>query len=87
MTLGVCITTRHRPELLEECLAHIERSTVKPARVVVSDDSSRPESIEETARVVAKFARATYVAGPRKGVCANRNNALAVLTRDDAATS
>lgn len=84
MTLGVCITTRHRPELLEECLAHIERSTEKPVRVVVSDDSSKPESIAETERVVSLFARATYVRGPRRGVCANRNNAIKVLTKDPA---
>ena len=75
-SFGVCITTRHRTDLLEQCLEHIEKSTVQPARVVVSDDSSKPEMIEQTKAVVAKFPRAIYVQGPRTGVCANRNNTL-----------
>ena len=76
MSIGVCITTRHRPELLAQCLEHLEKSDLRPARIVVSDDSSTPEMFEETARVVARFPTAKYVTGPRKGVCANRNNAL-----------
>ncbi len=79
MTVGVCITTRHRPELLEECLTHIERSTLHPERVIVSDDSSKPEMIAATEAAVARFERATYVRGPRRGVCANRNNTLDAL--------
>jgi glycosyltransferase involved in cell wall biosynthesis len=79
MTIGVCITARHRPHLLEECLQHIERSTLRPVRIVVSDDSSSPEMLEANARVVSRFAPAVYVRGPQRGVCANRNNALSYV--------
>src|SRR5580765_7219246 len=83
MTIGVCITTRHRADLLEQCLQHIEGSTRVPEHVVVSDDSSKPDEIEKTRATVARFARARYVEGPHRGVCANRNNALARLPRVD----
>jgi GT2 family glycosyltransferase len=77
MSIGVCITTRHRPVLLEQCLEHLAKSTVAPACIVVSDDSSTPEMLEATAAVVARFPGTVLALGPRKGVCANRNNALA----------
>jgi GT2 family glycosyltransferase len=79
MTIGVCVTTRHRPQLLEECLGRIAASTLIPTHVVVSDDSSQPEMIEATRRAVAAFPFASYVVGPHKGVCANRNFALSKL--------
>jgi GT2 family glycosyltransferase len=79
MSIGVCVTTRHRPELLEECLGRIAASTVVPSHVVVSDDSSQAEMIEATKRAVARFPFAKYVVGPHKGVCANRNFALSQL--------
>jgi GT2 family glycosyltransferase len=83
MSIGVCVTTRHRPELLEECLRRIAASTLVPSEVVVSDDSSLPEMIEATKRTVAAFPFAKYVVGPHKGVCANRNYALSRLARVD----
>lgn len=79
MSLGVCITTRHRTDLLRQCLEHIAASTLQPARVVVSDDSSKPEAIAANQAVVAKFPRTLYTSGPHRGVCANRNHALAQL--------
>jgi GT2 family glycosyltransferase len=79
MSTGVCITTRHRPELLEETLQRLQRSTRQPLHIVVSDDSSNPEMIERTRAVVARYPNALYVAGPHRGVCANRNNAVAHL--------
>jgi GT2 family glycosyltransferase len=79
MPIGVCITTRHRPELLEDCLRHIQANTLRPARTVVSDDSSDETMIAQTKAVVARFSDVVYVGGPHKGVCANRNHALAYL--------
>ncbi len=76
MTVGVCVTTRHRHELLLACLTHIEQSSLLPLHVVVSDDSSKPGEIAKTKEVVGRFPRAVYVEGPHRGVCANRNNAL-----------
>ena len=83
MSIGVCITTRHRPEVLGECLQCLERSTLPPAQIVVSDDSINTDMQEATARVVARFPQAKYVIGPRKGVCANRNYALSHLGEVD----
>jgi len=77
MSLGVCITTRHRTDLLGQCLEHIAKSEVKPVRVVISDDSSKPDVIAENKALVARYPWAVYVEGPHTGVCANRNNALA----------
>lgn len=83
MSIGVCITTRDRPDLLAHCLEHIARSTVQPAHVVVSDDSFDPELLQSTAAVAARFPFAWLVQGPRKGVCANRNHAYAQLRPAD----
>jgi glycosyltransferase involved in cell wall biosynthesis len=79
MSIGVCITTRHRPDTLQDCLEHLRKSTQPPASIVVSDDSSKPEMRAATVAVVAKFPEVKLVQGPRKGVCANRNNAFAHL--------
>lgn len=75
-TVGVCITTRHRPDLLEDCLAHLAASSVQPDEIVVSDDSSEPDMAARTEDVVGRFPPATYVRGPQRGVCANRNHAF-----------
>lgn len=83
MSIGVCITTRDRPDLLAHCLEHIARSTVQPAHVVVSDDSFNPELMQATAAVTARFPFVSLVTGPRKGVCANRNHAYDHLRPTD----
>jgi glycosyltransferase involved in cell wall biosynthesis len=81
MTIGVCITTRHRPELLLDCLRHLRFSSVRSAIVVVSDDSTDPDSMVENRRLCAEHKDLVYVVGPKRGVCANRNNALDELRR------
>ncbi len=83
MSIGVCITTRHRPDLLDETLKRLQKSTLPAAHIVVSDDSLAPEMIEQTRAVVARSPNTLYVTGPHKGVCANRNNALAHLREVD----
>lgn len=75
-TLGVCIPTRHRPALLRSCLEHIARSSQPPRAVVVSDDSTDAAMLAENAAIVERYADTTYVRGPQRGVCANRNHAL-----------
>jgi GT2 family glycosyltransferase len=79
-SIGVCITTRHRPELLEQCLEHLGRADIRPTLVVVSDDSTEPASIDANRRIVEPCSEwVAYVDGPHNGVCANRNHALDVL--------
>jgi GT2 family glycosyltransferase len=70
----VCICTRNRPDDLERALRSIERSTVAPYDVVVSDDSTDARTHD---LVRARFPAVRFVEGPRRGLCANRNTAAA----------
>jgi GT2 family glycosyltransferase len=49
---------------------------MKPHRVVVSDDSPNLEMQQQNNQIVQKYPGTTYILGPRRGVCANRNNAV-----------
>lgn len=75
-TFGACVTTRHRPDALEDCLKHLWGGTVRPEAVVVSDDSSEEAAIAKNKELCAAYPGTQYLSGPRKGVCANRNNAI-----------
>ena len=83
MKLAICITTRNRPQELNACLEAVWRSTVKPYLVIVSDDSSDHEMQQQTEQVVKLHPGTTYIAGPRTGVCANRNNAVNAVIDSD----
>jgi GT2 family glycosyltransferase len=77
--VSVCICTRNRPEELWRCLDSIGRSTVPVDNLVISDDSTD----ERTARMVAARGRGiVYVEGPRRGLAANRNMAIAASSGD-----
>ncbi|GAB1544296.1 hypothetical protein NUACC21_69720 [Scytonema sp. NUACC21] len=76
MRVSACITTRNRPENLEECLQALWNSDIKPHKVVVSDDSPTIEVQQQNYQIVAKYPGTEYIIGPRQGVCANRNNAV-----------
>lgn len=73
---AVCITTMNRTATLDACLANLARCVPPPAWVVVSDDSPAPDTRAANAAVVARYPGVTWLAGPRRGVCANRNNAV-----------
>jgi GT2 family glycosyltransferase len=75
--IGVCITTMHRPTVLRECLSLLAACEPQPDVIIVSDDSRAADQIAATQAVIADFPSAVYLTGPRRGVCANRNNALA----------
>ncbi|MEM7715558.1 MAG: glycosyltransferase [Cyanobacteria bacterium P01_A01_bin.68] len=76
MRIAACITTRNRSEKLNDCLKALWNSSVKPHSVVVSDDSQQIEVQEANQEVVKKYPGTTYITGPKRGVCANRNNAV-----------
>ncbi len=76
LRIGVCITTRHRPDMLRDALTHLAGGSVQPDAIVVSDDSTDPVLATRTREVVTEFPTVTYVSGPHHGVCANRNNAF-----------
>lgn len=73
---AVCITTMNRVERLEACLANLDRCTMRPAVVFVSDDSPDPAVRAANQAAVAAHPGVVYLTGPRRGVCANRNNAV-----------
>ncbi|MBI3288147.1 MAG: glycosyltransferase [Elusimicrobia bacterium] len=81
--MSVCVTTRDRVEELDACLAALWASRVKPGAVAVSDDSTSEEALRRNRETAARYPGTTIVRGPRKGVCANRNNALRAAARGD----
>lgn len=75
--ISVCICTRNRPKELNNALKSVERSTYPAFEVIVSDDSTN----DDTKMFVAShFPTVKYVDGPRRGLGANRNNALKAVT-------
>jgi GT2 family glycosyltransferase len=83
MKIAACVVTRDRPEMLERCLFAIEASTRRPDLVCVSDDSSTDDLTAATRSTVLRHAAVAYLSGPRRGVCANRNNCLATAASSD----
>ncbi|MGO9971656.1 MAG: glycosyltransferase family 2 protein [Solirubrobacteraceae bacterium] len=70
--ISVCICTSGRTDELDRCLASIRDGSAQPARVHVSDDSRS----RGTASLCATYG-VEYVAGPARGLCANRNHVIA----------
>ena len=70
--LTVCICTRNRPAELARAIASLRRSRLSVHQVIVSDDSTNAESRE----ACGQYSDVNFVEGPRRGLCANRNNAL-----------
>lgn len=85
--LSVALVTRNRPHSLERCLQSWRAQSVAPGEIVISDDSE--ESHADAVRKLAADFGCRYVAGPRRGLYANRNHAsLAcrgthILSEDD----
>jgi GT2 family glycosyltransferase len=75
----VCIPTRDRPKELARALASISRSSVPVTQVVVSDDGhdAATETVCRDAPV-----EVDYVHGPRRGIGANRNRAIAAANAE-----
>lgn len=71
--ISVCICTRNRADELEKAIRSIQDSTISVQEIIVSDDStdSRTKDLLQH-----HFPDVIYLQGPRKGLCANRNNAL-----------
>lgn len=72
----ICICTRNRPDALRRALCSVYRSKVPASEIIVSDDSTDLLTREMMA---AEFPQVIYLAGSRKGLSANRNNAIAAV--------
>jgi glycosyltransferase involved in cell wall biosynthesis len=86
-SLSVALVTRNRPDSLERALQSWRRQDPQPAEIVVSDDST-PEFEPQTERIALAHG-CRYLAGPRRGLYANRNCAATgcggthILSADD----
>jgi GT2 family glycosyltransferase len=69
-SLTLCICTVDRVDILRRCLESILKGSEQPEAVLVSDDSADGT---EAAMVCREFEGVTYIQGPRRGLCANRN--------------
>jgi glycosyltransferase involved in cell wall biosynthesis len=76
ITLTICICTNDRPEVLLRCLDSIRAGARLPDEVIVSDDSKDESNQRQNQQIVEQFAFATYLTGPRRGLCANRNHVI-----------
>jgi GT2 family glycosyltransferase len=75
--ISVCICTRNRPDNLRKTLNSLEKSTHPIYETIVSDDSTNTDT---EILIPSEYPRVKYVPGPRRGLGANRNNALKEVT-------
>jgi glycosyltransferase involved in cell wall biosynthesis len=71
---SVCICTRNRPEELRAAINSVLASSRPAHEIVVSDDSTDTRTRD---LVLGEFPSVVYVEGPRRGLGANRNKAIA----------
>jgi GT2 family glycosyltransferase len=77
MRFSVCICTRNRPDDLQKALKSVQKSHIPIHEVIVSDDSTDLRTKEV---IRSFFPDVIYLEGPKKGLSANRNNAIRGLT-------
>jgi GT2 family glycosyltransferase len=63
----------NRPDELKRCLESVFQSLEGPDEVIVSDDSTDPQPVQE---VIHNFPSIIYKQGPRLGLGANRNTCI-----------
>ena len=76
--ISVALVTRNRPDSLRRCLESLRAQSGQPHEVIVSDDSD-DEFATETRRAADEFG-CRWIAGPRRGLYANRNFAALQCT-------
>lgn len=74
---SVCIATRNRPDDLRKAIESVFSSRFPVHQLIVSDDSTDARSRD---MVTSSFPQAVFMEGPRRGLSANRNNALLGVT-------
>lgn len=74
---SVCIVTRNRPDDLGKAIESVLASQFPVHQLIVSDDST-----DDCTRkmVTARFPQVVFLEGPRRGLSANRNNALLAVS-------
>jgi len=74
-TISLCVCTMNRPQELDRALASVRAGTKQPHELVVSDDGH-----DEATKGVAERHGAIYQPGPARGLAANRNACLDLVT-------
>jgi len=78
-SVGSVIVTRNRPAMLRQTLASIKESSYPINEIIVSDDSSNGDT---AAMLAEEFPDAIRVAGPQRGISANRNKGVSVASTE-----
>jgi glycosyltransferase involved in cell wall biosynthesis len=85
--ISIALVTRNRPESLRRCLQSWRAQSVQPFEIVVSDDSD--DSVRPEIHQIARQYEARWIAGPRRGLYANRNRVFSacegthIMSADD----
>ena len=80
--LTVAICTRNRPDALRACLESICASSDLVSEVVVSDDGSSGAAATVAAEFDGRIPNLHVIAGPRRGLAANRNRCIDAASGD-----
>lgn len=72
--LSIALVTRDRPDWLQRCLQSWRAQGVQPFEIIVSDDSC--DALQTKTRQIAEHFGARWIAGPQRGLYANRNTAF-----------
>ena len=73
IAFSVCIATRNRPDDLRRAIGSVLSSRFPAHQLIVSDDSTDSRTRD---MVLSSCPQVTFMEGPRRGLSANRNNAL-----------
>lgn len=73
--LSIALVTRNRPDNLNRVLQSVLSQNTDIHEIIVSDDSNDEDSKQQN-RLIAERFDCKYIAGPQKGLYANRNCAL-----------
>src|SRR5262249_29799723 len=68
------MVTRNRPQWLRQALESWRAQDLQPFEIVISDDSD--DSITDEIKSIAEESNCRWIAGPRRGLYANRNHAF-----------
>ncbi len=78
-TVAAVVVTRNRIDLLRKTLQSMRESAYPITELIVSDDSST----DETAHMLAaEFPEVIRIEGPQRGISANRNRGMSMVTAD-----
>ena len=83
MKIGIAITTRNRPVLLERTLMNIRKYSKSDIKVIVVDDNSDDKNMELNLDVCFKYGAIVYYNIKRKGIARSKNKCLLKLASYD----